>query len=67
MLQELKHNNHSTSLIIREMQMKTYNEIAPYNCQNGYHQKVDRNSTEKRLVVSSREKEERKGKTGKEE
>ena len=29
----------STSLIIREMQIKNYNEISPYYGQNGHHQK----------------------------
>ena len=30
----------SISLNIREMQIKNYNEISPYTCQNGPHQKV---------------------------
>ena len=29
----------STSLIIREMQIKNYNEILPYSGQNGHNQK----------------------------
>lgn len=33
-------------LIIREVQFKTNNEISPYTCWNGYHQK------DKRLSVS---------------
>ena len=30
----------SASLITREMQIKNHNEIAPHNCQKGYHQKA---------------------------
>ena len=30
---------HSTPLIIREKQVKNHNVISPHNCQNGYHQK----------------------------
>ena len=30
----------SISLIIREMQIKNYNEISPHTCQNGPHQKA---------------------------
>ena len=30
----------STSLIIREMQIKNYREISPHTSQNGHHQKV---------------------------
>ena len=30
----------STSLIIREMQIKTTSEISPHTSQNGHHQKV---------------------------
>ena len=30
----------STSLIIREMQIKNYSEISPHTSQNGHHQKV---------------------------
>ena len=30
----------SASLIIREMQIKNYNEISPLNSQNGLHQKI---------------------------
>ena len=30
----------STLLIIREMQIKNYNEISPHTCQNGPHQKA---------------------------
>ena len=33
----------STSLIIREMQIKTPNEISSHTCQNGYHQKKTTN------------------------
>ena len=31
---------YSTSLIIREMQIKNHNEVSPHTCQNGYHPKV---------------------------
>ena len=47
-----------TPSVIREVQIKTFNEIAPYSCQNVYHQKVYRNSTEKKLEVTSRERRE---------
>ena len=30
----------STSLIIREMQIKTNNEVSPHTSQNGHHQKI---------------------------
>ena len=30
----------STSLIIREMQIKNYNEVSPHTSQNGHHQKI---------------------------
>ena len=30
----------STSLIIREMQIKTTNEVSPHTSQNGHHQKI---------------------------
>ena len=29
----------STSPIIREMEIKNYNEVSPHTCQNGHHQK----------------------------
>ena len=31
---------YSTSLIIREMQIKNYNEVVPHTWQNGHHQKT---------------------------
>ena len=30
----------STSLIIREKQIKNYNEVSPHTGQNGHHQKI---------------------------
>ena len=33
----------STSLIIREMQLKTHNEVSPHTSQNSYHQKSTNN------------------------
>ena len=35
-------NKSSTLLIIREMQIKNYNEVSPHTSQNGHHQKVCR-------------------------
>ena len=30
----------ATSLIIREMEIKTTMEVSPHTCQNGYHQNI---------------------------
>ena len=32
----------STSVIIREMQIKNYNEVSSHTSQNGHHEKIDK-------------------------